>query len=220
MVSLIWESCLRRGCLNEGFAPLCCRRRRSRLHDRSKPLALGIRQITFDIERHPQRDSGMVRSGSELTRMKKGNYQKALLPWDHHGSGREHKQSPEQVRDEVQSKLDSYTWSGKSSVTIFVPELEQWLWYCETALLSYYGISSNDLNAWLTERSGKLGKPVDVLKAEQPKELFEYVMRYHLRRTISPRDFAGIGRLASVNALMKCESFRSIVNVLRVWFPQ
>jgi len=68
----------------------------------NKPQALGIRQITFDIERHPQRDSGMVQSGAELTRMKKGKYLKALLTWDHHGSGRDHKQSAEEVRTEMQ----------------------------------------------------------------------------------------------------------------------
>lgn len=186
----------------------------------NKPLALGIRQITFDIARHPQRDSGMVQSGPELTRMKKGKYQKALLAWDHHGSGRDHKQPPEQVREEVQNKLDSYTWSENSSVTIFVPELEQWLWYSENALISYCGISSDQLNTWLSDRSTKLGKSIDVLKAEQPKELFEYVMRDRLKRTISPRDFAEIGKLAGVNGLMACESFRSVVDVLRSWFPQ
>jgi hypothetical protein len=186
----------------------------------NKPLALGIRQITFDIERHPQRDSGMVQSGSELTRMKKGKYQKALLTWDHHGSGRDHKQSPEQVRDEIQNKLDSYTWSENSSVTIFVPELERWIWYSENALISYCGISADQLNTWLADRSGKLGRSIDVLKAEQPKELFEYVMRERLKRTISPRDFAEIGKLAGVNGLMDCGSFRSVVEVLRTWFPQ
>jgi N-acetylneuraminic acid mutarotase len=152
--------------------------------------------------------------------MKKGKYQKALLTWDHHGSGRDHKQSPEQVRDEIQNKLDSYTWSDNSSVTIFVPELEQWLWYCENALISYCGISAEQLNTWLVDRSAKLGKSVDVLKDDQPKELFEYVMRERLKRTISPRDFAEIGKLAGVTGLMNCESFRSVAEVLRAWFPQ
>jgi len=186
----------------------------------NKPLALSIRQITFDIERHPQRDSGMVQSGAELARMKKSQYQKVLLTWDHHGSGRDHKQSPEQVEEEIQNKLDSYTWRGNSSVTIFMPELEQWLWYSENALISYCNITIEQLRKWLDERSNKLGKTVDALKTEQPKELFEYVMRERLKRTISPRDFAEIGRRAGVSQLMACESFRSIVNVLRNWFPQ
>jgi hypothetical protein len=59
-----------------------------------RPPALGIRPIGFGIERHPMRDSGMVQSGAELTRMKKGKYHKALLMWDHHGSGRDHRQAP------------------------------------------------------------------------------------------------------------------------------
>jgi len=186
----------------------------------NKPLALSIRQITFDIERHPLRDSGMVQSGAELARMKKSQYQKVLLTWDHHGSGRDHKQSPEQVQEEIQNKLDSYTWRGNSSVTIFMPELEQWLWYSENALISYCNITIDQLRKWLDERSNKLGKTVDALKTEQPKELFEYVMRERLKRTISPRDFAEIGRRAGVSQLMACESFRSIVELLRNWFPQ
>lgn len=185
-----------------------------------KPLALGIRDITFDIERHPQRDSGMIQSGPELARMKKGDYQKALLAWDHHGSGRDHKQSPEQVSDEMQKKLDSYTWKNNSSVIIFVPELEQWLWYCESALLSYYKISTQDLNVWITDYSVKRSKSADVLKKEQPKELFEYVIRERLRRTISPRDFSEIGKVSGVTQLMNCRSFRTIIDILRTWFPQ
>ncbi len=185
----------------------------------NRPEALHIRRITFEIKRHPQRDSGMVQSGSELTRMMKNEYKKAILAWDHHGSGRDHRQSPEKVRDEIQNKLNSYTWSNNSSVIVFVPELEQWLWYSESALISYCGISPEQLNTWLADRSNKLRKTVEELKMEQPKELFEYIMRERLKRTISPRDFAEIGQRASVHRLMDCESFRSIVDILRTWFP-
>lgn len=186
----------------------------------SKHQALAIRPITFDIERHPQRDSGMVQSGAELTRMNKGKFEKALLMWDHHGSGRDHQQSSEDVRTEIQDKLDRFTWRNNSSVTILVPELEQWLWYCESALLTHYGLAADQLHTWLEERSAKLGRSIVDLKTEKPKELFEFVMRERLRRTISPRDFEEIGKLAGVNGLMNCESFRSIVEVLRVWFSQ
>ena len=162
----------------------------------------------------------MVQSGAELTRMRKGQYRKALLAWDHHGSGRDHKQSPDVVRNEVQKRLDSCTWSENSAVTIFVPELEEWLWYCENALLAYWGISTEDLGAWLDERANKLGKSVATLKTEQPKELFEYVMRERLKRTISPRDFEEIGRRAGIKGLMACDSFLSFTRVLKRWFPQ
>ena len=185
----------------------------------NKPQALEIRPITFDAERHPQRDNGMVQSGAELARMKKGKYQKVLMAWDHHGSGREHRYSPEEVRKDVQGRLDSYTWSGNNSICIFVPELEQWLWFCESALLAHCGITESQLGIWVASYAEKKRTPVDTIKKSEPKELFEHIMYDCLRRTISPRDFEEIGRRASVTKLMNCESFRDIILVLRSWFP-
>lgn len=181
--------------------------------------ALGIRPVTFDIERHPQRDAGMVQSGAELVRMKKGRYHKALLIWDHHGSGRDHRQAPNLVAQEIQGKLDSFTWSGNSSVTVLVPELEQWLWFCENAVAAHCGVTQVQLQQWIQERSLKLGKTADEMKQQQPKELFENIMRERIKRTISPRDFDEIGQHASVNALLACGSFSAIALTLRAWFP-
>jgi hypothetical protein len=181
--------------------------------------ALGIRPVTFDIERHPQRDAGMVQSGAELVRMKKGRYHKALLMWDHHGSGRDHRQAPNLVAQDIQGKLDSFTWSGNSSVTVLVPELEQWLWFCENAVAAHCGITQAQLDQWVQERSLKLGKTADAMKQQQPKELFEHIMRERIKRTISPRDFDEIGQRASVNALLACGSFNSIALTLQTWFP-
>jgi hypothetical protein len=184
-----------------------------------KPAALAIRPISFDIERHPQRDSGMIQSGAELARMKKGRYEKALLVWDHHGSGRDHKQSPQEIGKEMQGKLDSFTWSGNSTVAVLVPELEQWLWFCENAVAANGGVSAENLGQWVQEHAEKLGSTVADLKACRPKELFEHIMRDRLKRTVSPRDFEEIGKRASIHALMECSSFCSIVEALRIWFP-
>lgn len=181
--------------------------------------ALGIRPISFDIERHPQRDAGMVQSGAELARMKKGRYQKALLMWDHHGSGRDHRHAPEVVGQEIQAKLDAFTWSGNSSVAVLVPELEQWLWFCDHAVAAHCGVTHGQIQQWIQERSLKLGIPAEALKEQQPKELFEHIMRDRLRRTISPRDFEEIGKRASVDALLDCKSFAAIAHSLRAWFP-
>lgn len=123
-----------------------------------KPEAMGIRPVTFDIERHPLRDSGMVQTGAELVRMKKGRYQKALLMWDHHGSGRDHQQSPGEVREEIQGKLDSYTWAEDSAAVILVPELERWFWFCENAWLFHFGMTGDQLGHWMDEYSRKLNQ--------------------------------------------------------------
>lgn len=185
----------------------------------NRPAALAIRPISFDIQRHPQRDAGMVQSGAELARMNKGRYLKLLLLWDHHGSGRELRQTPEQVADEISRKLDSFTWSGHHKVEILVPELEQWLWFCESAVAAHCGVTTKQIAEWQQDYAAKLGKSVDVLKRDLPKELFEHLMRERLRQTISPRNFQQIGERASVKALMGCESFNRLVVALRDWFP-
>ena len=50
------------------------------------------------------------------------------------------------------------------------------------------------------------------------KELFEQLMRDHLKRTISPRDFERIGERASTRQLEECQSFKVIADALRLWF--
>jgi hypothetical protein len=139
--------------------------------------------------------------------------------WDHHGSGCDHKQTPEQVQTDIQGKLDVYTWKDNSAVAVLVPELEQWLWFCESAVAAYCAITVNQLTQWVDEWAAKLGKASAELKKKQPKELFEHVMRERIRRTISPRDFEEIGARAGVTGLLDCASFFAIVEILRVWFP-
>jgi len=184
-----------------------------------KPRALGIRPISVDIDRHPLKDPGMVQTGPELTGMRKEDYQKVILMFDFHGSGREHRMTSDTLRTQLQARLDSLTWTGNSSVAVLVPELEYWCWYCETAIRRHYQVKEDNLARWTSQEATDLGISLDDLKLQQPKELFEYVVKDRLRRTISPRDFYEIGRLASVKALLKSDSFKSIVTALRGWFP-
>lgn len=184
-----------------------------------RPRALGTSQIAFDIDRHPMRDSGMVQNGAELVRSKKGKYRKILLMWDHHGSGRERRQTPDEVAIEIQARLDACSWSGNSIVSVLVPELEQWLWFCESTLADHCRVSISQLCHWQDEQAHKLGTTAEALKASQPKELFEHIMRVKLKQTISPRDFEEIGTRASITKLRDCDSFLRIATILRTWFP-
>ncbi len=185
----------------------------------NRPAAVGIRPLTFDIIRHPQRDAGMVQTGPELARLRKREYSKVILLWDHHGSGREKRFAAPVVAAEVSGRLDTVTWSGNHAVVALDPELEHWLWYCEPALSSYRGISRADLDAFVDDHAAHLGHSPQGLKTEQPKELFEAIVRIRLRRTISPRDFAEIGKRAGVTGLTSSTSFRHFVQTLREWFP-
>ncbi len=74
---------------------------------------------------------------------------------------------------------------------------------------------------------GRLGKDyalslkrnVESIRREKPKELFEYIARYMLRTSLSPADFAAIGKLAGDAGLLRCTSFSVLADVLRQWFP-
>ena len=184
-----------------------------------RPNALGIRQIVFDIDRHPLRDSGMVQNGAELLRMKKGKYKKAVLVLDHHGCGKEHKLTPTELESQLQLKLDSFSWSGHSAVTVLAPELELWVWFCEPAVAKHLGVDVEQLRRWVDERAAALNHPAEHLRVHQPKELFEHIVRERCRTTISPRDFAAIGSFASVKSLAKCPSFFALATTFRQWFP-
>ncbi|BCL75793.1 hypothetical protein JHS3_15290 [Jeongeupia sp. HS-3] len=185
----------------------------------AKPQALGVRPFSFEIMRNPQRDAGMVNTGAELARMQKGKFGKALLLWDHHGSGRDKRQDAASVAAEIQNKLDSYTWSGNSAVTVLVPELEEWLWHCESALVAHCRISPQQLQQWIDEHAVNQKQNPAELKTSQPKELFEHIVKQKLRKTISPRDFEEIGKRAGIKGLEACPSFASICACLRNWFP-
>lgn len=181
--------------------------------------ALQIRPITYDIRRHPARDSGMIQSGAELVRMEKGRFRKAILLWDHHGSGLENKHAAAQAGELIQNKLDSYTWTDNSFAAAIDPELELWLWYSESSIRNCWNLTEQQLTQWVTEGAISLKGRHENAKETAPKELFEFIIKKKVKRTISPRDFELMGASASITALMHCEAFQAIIETLRRWFP-
>ena len=186
----------------------------------SRSDALGIRPITLDVDRHPGRDSGVVQSGPELLRMRKGAYRRVLLILDHHGSGREQRLDPGQLEQSLQLRLDQCTWTHSSLVVVLSPEVERWLWCTGAALASHFGVSQDEMTDYARLWCDVHDLTLDRAKTEKPKELFEGVVRGGLRRTLSPRDFSRIGALASVRALSAEPGFVRFRAALRGWFPR
>lgn len=184
-----------------------------------RPKAIQIRPITYEIQRHPLRDSGIIQSGAELARMRKGNFHKVILLWDHHGSGCEKRYSADDSAKAMQDKLDSYTWKTHSHTVSIDPELEIWLWHTESSIRKCWNLSEQQMELWIAEIAASLNRSIENAKKEVPKELFEFLIKEKVRRTISPRNFAQIGNSASMPALLKCGSFRAIIETLRRWFP-
>ncbi len=184
-----------------------------------RPQALKVRHnITFDVDRHTMRDSGMYTTGAELVRLQKPNYRYTVLIFDYHGSGREHKHKASFITTTIQNKLDSVTWKGRSSVLVCVPELEEWLWHCESALLRHWKISENQWMRWKSQQAKHLGGTVGDICKTKPKELFECMVKNCIGQTISPRDFGEIAKHASITALQQSASFNHLASILRGWF--
>jgi hypothetical protein len=181
--------------------------------------AIRIRPITFHVDRHPLKDSGMFRDGPELARLYKGRYEKLILMWDYHGSGDELRRSPQESEEIVHERLCHVSWKDRSKCIIIVPELEEWLWHNEASIWSHINISDRDLGNWIENFAATKSKSVDQIKSEEPKELFEYIFIEKAKITISPRDFEKIAERASLNAWQESTSFRTLVEILREWFP-
>lgn len=178
-----------------------------------RPDSLQIRPITFMVDRHTMRDSGMVTDGPELIRLrlKKDDYARVLLIWDHEGSG---KPDVKRCAADVRARLEMASWRDRSEAVAIVPELEEWVWHNVPAIAKLLGISEDEV-----ERIKVTCSP-GALITPKPKDLFEAVVYRCLRRKPLPADFEKIARSASLVKWQSSESFRRIVTVLREWFPR
>jgi hypothetical protein len=185
-----------------------------------RPLSLGIRPITFDVDRHPYRDPGMIVSGPEFARLHKGKYQRVILVWDHCGSGCEKRFDATQSAERIQTRLDTCTWKDCSAAVAIVPELEEWLWRNRPSICSHFQIDATQLEAWAAEFGRQFDRTADSIIREKPKEAFEYVVREKKRRPISPADYGKIAARAGLKSWRDSESFALLVETLRRWFPK
>ena len=180
--------------------------------------SLNIRTITFDIKRNPLRDSGMVQNGPELARLERGKFQKILLIWDFHGSGHERRHTPADSQRQIQERLDGVTWQDNGCAIVIVPELEEWLWHNLVSVLQHLRLDVEKFEDWRTSFALRYKETPENIHRKAPKELFEFIVREKLRRTISPRDFEKIAERASLADWQNSESFAKVAAILREWF--
>jgi hypothetical protein len=181
--------------------------------------ALGIRPVTIEPIRHTMRDAGVIKDGPETARLYKRTCRKALLLWDYHGSGHEHRLSPDDSAAKIQERLDGVTWIDNSGAVSVVPDLEESLWHSASAINVYFGVAQGQLTGWVSEYAAKKRSTAENITRSTPKELFEFICLEKLKRSISPRDFEEMGKIASIRSLQKSSSFAKIVSLLQDWFP-
>ncbi len=179
----------------------------------SRPEALGIRAVTFEVIKHVERDPGCLK-GADLLRLYRDRYRHALVLFDREGSGREGS-SREVLERDLEERLAS-DWGERARVVVLDPELEAWLWSDSPhvdAVLGWGG-RAQSLRSWLVDRNLLVAGAV---KPQRPKEAAEKA----LRQVWKPRSSALYGELARKVSFKRCEdpSFRRLLAILRGWFP-
>lgn len=183
-----------------------------------RPQSLRVHPISFDVERHFEKDAGVVHTGPDLVRNRKGEFRKVILIWDYHGSGWDKRYSPEESMRRVQERLDGVTWKGDSGAIVLVPE-EEWLWHDPASLCKQLGKDAKLLNQWIEEYARKQNKSASVIRSESPKELLRYVWVEKAGKSLSPRDFEEIATTASLQDWQRSASFSAVLRLLQQWFP-
>lgn len=181
------------------------------------PDRLGIRPVTFAIERHPGHDPGCWLGATEYLRPFLGRFRHTLVVFDRDGCGST--KTRRQLQNEINAALATNGWQDRARAIVIAPELEIWVWGSWTNLATVLGSTESVLRELLTRQglpTSDLDKPTD------PKTALSTVIgRRHQsgrRNRRSPRLF---GQLAANAPLNGCRdpAFRELRRTLRTWFP-
>lgn len=181
----------------------------------SRPHSLGIRNISYDIRRHPRNDPGVFRHASDYLRAFIGSYDYVVTCFDYEGSGCHG--SPSEAIREAEQLLISNGWRDRQIVLCLAPELEIWAWVDSIhvpRILGYSG-SYSEMRDELVER-GYWDE--DKQKPVRPKEALEYL----LKRSKIPRSSSLYADIASCVTMQTCRDtmFHKFTSTMKHWFPE
>lgn len=180
----------------------------------SRHQSLGIRRITWKIERHEGRDPGCRLGSPDYMRAGINLFKHAIVLFDRKGCGAEHL-SREQLERELEDQLSASGWGDRAAAVVIDPELESWVWSGSLHVENALGWRGHDptLREWLREQ-GYL--PLDQTKPAQPKAATEAALRI-VRK---PRTSHIYTELAKHVSFTKCAdpAFMKLLKCLRTWF--
>ena len=107
----------------------------------------------------------------------------------------------------------------RSAAVVAVPEIEEWIWRCQSSMAKHLGVKVSVLNEIADHFAAKQKLSRDEYWRRCPKELFESILYRKERRRPLPDDFASLATGASLKAWRGSETFAQLADVLRAWFP-
>lgn len=182
----------------------------------TRPRALGIRPIQFDVFVHPEHDPGCALRGVSFLSNFAEQYGHGLLMFDHEGSGRESILVTE-LRESLDGDFVASPWGERARAIVLSPELEAWVWSDSPHVddVAGWGERRPQLRRWLVDQGWLDRKSV---KPRRPKEAFQAA----LRAAGTARSASLYERLAERVSVQQCtdSSFREFRSTLQAWFPQ
>jgi len=177
--------------------------------------ALGMRDISFDIRRHVQRDPGCRTAAHSFLKPETSLYKYALVVFDWEGAGAEDKE-PDEIEELVENSLSQAGWDGRCAVIVIKPELEMWVWSDSPHVSTTLGWKDKQstIQEWLTANTEFW--PAGKDKPRRPKEALHESLR-HARKSSSPSLFENLAGQVSVKRC-KDRAFCKFKTVLKQWF--
>jgi len=176
--------------------------------------SFGIRQISYDIRVHPERDPGIYKRSADFLRIFLNQYSYALVFLDQEWNEDEIISS-DKIICKIKDNLEKSGWIDRSEIIVFEPEFDIWVWAESPHTAKALGWDSySELSKWLISKGfweEGTSKPI------RPKEALEMV----LKNTGIPLSSSIYENIASKVSLRKCEdaSFRKFKEILQKWFP-
>jgi hypothetical protein len=181
----------------------------------SRNCSLGIRQISFDVFVHPNKDPGCRGESDRFLQSLVNQYSFGLVVFDREGSGSNANRDELEIRGET--KLSLVGWNNRSAVIVLDPELEIWLWnrspHVEEAL-GWRG-QNQSLRSWLISNgylTEENSKPI------RPKETLELVLR-KVKKPRSSAIYMQIAKNASLEGHQE-PAFIKLRSKLHNWFSE
>jgi len=181
----------------------------------SRKKSLRIRDVKYEIRRHPRRDPGCFHEGPDLLQPYQNRARYALIVLDHEGSGQEDRTADE-IAGDLKNRMAQSGWSKRTAVLVLQPELENWVWSDSPEVDRAMGWDGRNppLRQWLMDRGGwSQGDE----KPSKPKECFEAALR-----EVGMRRSSAIYRnLAENVGLSRCQDrgFHAFLAIMKEWFP-
>lgn len=182
----------------------------------SRWLSLGIRNISYEIRRHQNKDPGCRTESASYLRELQGEYSKAMVVFDYRGCGAEDI-APEKLEEVLHDEIAGVGWSiSDTAVIVIDPELESWLFGGSfqrlQQVINWPG--SQSLRDWFEEK-GFLER--ESAKPAFPKDALETL----LAEVRIPRSSSLFEQIARRQGMARCQdrAFVKFRETLQHWFP-